>query len=116
LANTYFSKLASDSDYLSLLRIVIGESARFPELVKLYTQTVIHSGRKLLTEYFDSHPELNLRDAKYMAHIFMGSLVSFIAFQEIMHTQEIMPMSSEQLISNLVDLFLSKSDNKLINF
>jgi AcrR family transcriptional regulator len=114
LANTYFSKVASDSDYLSLLRVVIGESARFPELAKLYAQTMIHSGRKLLTEYFDSLPELNLGDAEYMAHIFMGSLVSFIVVQEIMHTQEIVLMSSEQLVSNLIGLFLSKSDNKLI--
>ena len=48
VAETYLTKVAENPDYLALFRIIITESERFPELAKLYTQTVIQRGRHLL--------------------------------------------------------------------
>jgi len=111
LAETYFLKVAGDRDYLSLLRLVIAESARFPEMAKLYTQSVIQHGRQMLGQYFDAHPELGISDSKAAAHIFFGSLVSFVVVQEILHGKEIIPLSSESLVNSLIELFLARTDN-----
>lgn len=78
VAETYFTKVASNPEYLALFRLIITESERFPELAKLYTQTVIQRGRKLLSQYFASHPELGITDPEATAQIFFGSLVSYV--------------------------------------
>ncbi len=104
VAETYLLKVAEDQQYLSLLKVIIAESSRFPEMAKLYYQTVIQRGRQLLSQYFDAHPELGIQDSEAAAHIFFGSLVSFVVVQEIMHGKEIMPLSSERLVDSLIDL------------
>lgn len=105
LAEIYLTKLA-DADYLNLLRIIIGESARFPELAQLYVRTVIQKGRLTLGTYFRSHPELKITDPEATAHIFFGSLVSFLIAQEVLHGKQIMPLAQEQLIDTLIAMVL----------
>lgn len=105
LAEVFFSKM-SDQEYISLLRIIIAESARFPELAQLYVRTVIQRGRIILIRYFASHPELNISDPEAMAHIFFGSLVSFVLSQEVLHGKHSMPIEKERLITSLVNLIL----------
>jgi AcrR family transcriptional regulator len=111
-----FVTLKSDQEYISLLRIIIAESARFPELAKLYTRTVIQRGRQLLCRYFDAHPELAIEDAEAMAQIFIGSLVSYILSQEILHGKETIPMESDRLINSLINLFINQSQLPNKNF
>lgn len=106
VAETYLLKVGEDQEYLSLLRIIIAESSRFPEMAKLYYQTVIQRGRKLLSQYFDAHPELGIKDSEAAAHIFFGSLVSFVVVQEIIYGKEIMPLSSQNLVDSLIDLIM----------
>ncbi|MGA7938168.1 MAG: TetR/AcrR family transcriptional regulator [Kovacikia sp.] len=103
-----FVGLKSDQEYISLLRVIVGESSRFPELAKLYTRTVIQRGRQLLCRYFDAHPELAMEDSEAMAHIFIGSLVSYILSQEVLHGKETIPMESDRLINSLINLFISQ--------
>ncbi|MEE3719754.1 TetR/AcrR family transcriptional regulator [Tumidithrix elongata RA019] len=112
LAETYLLKVAEDREYLSLLKVIIAESSRFPEMAKLYYQTVIQRGRQLLSQYFDAHPELGIKDAEAASHIFFGSLVSFVVVQEIIHGKEIMPLSSQNLVDCLIDLMVRGSTFK----
>lgn len=109
LATTYLQKVAGNPEYLALLRVIVSESERFPELAKLFSETVIIRGRTLLVEYFNARPELNITDAEAVAHIFFGSLVSHVMFQDIMHGRELMPMESDRLIHTLIDLILIRS-------
>ncbi len=104
LAEVYLLKVGEDREYLSLLKIIIAESSRFPEMAKLYYQTVIQRGRYLLSQYFDSHPELGIKDSEATAHIFFGSLVSFVVVQEIIHGKEIMPLPAQNLVDSLIHL------------
>lgn len=57
LAQIYFTQVVDSGHYVPLLRIVISESERFPELAKLFTQTVVQRGKKLLCEYFRHHSD-----------------------------------------------------------
>lgn len=94
----------SDQEYKSLLRVVVAESARFPELAQLYTRTVIQPVHHRLSLYFESHPEFNIPDPEALTHIFLGSLSAFILSQEVLYGKDIMPMENERLINSLIDL------------
>jgi AcrR family transcriptional regulator len=104
----FFTKVADNPDYLGLIRLIIGESERFPELAKLYTQTVVNQGRKILSRYFLSHQELGIDDPEAIAHIFFGSLVSHIIVQEMLYGKEIMPLSRDRLLDSLIDLVITQ--------
>jgi AcrR family transcriptional regulator len=105
VAAIYFTQVVGE-DYLALLRLVIGESGRFPELAKLYTQTVVQQGRSLLCQYFNGHPELGITDTEVTAHIFMASLVSFVVLQEGLYGKETMPIAQERLVNGLIAMVL----------
>jgi AcrR family transcriptional regulator len=105
LAKAFLKKM-KDEEYLALVRVVIGESARFPELTQLYTRTVIQPGLHELTTYLKSHPELHLNDPEAVARIVIGTLIAFVVTNEILYGKEIVPMASERLIENLVALVL----------
>ncbi|WP_016953495.1 TetR/AcrR family transcriptional regulator [Anabaena sp. PCC 7108] len=107
IAKTYFTKVADNPEYLALFRLIITESQRFPELAKLYTQTVIQRGRKLLSQYFASHPELGITDPEATAQIFFGSLVSYVMVQEILYGKEMMSLSRDRILDSLMSLVLA---------
>ncbi len=107
VAETYLTKVAENPDYLALFRLIITESQRFPELAKLYTQTVIQSGRYLLSQYFVLHPELGITDAEATAQIFFGSLVGYMMVQEMLYGKEMMPLSRDRILDSLMNLILA---------
>ncbi|MCX7595668.1 MAG: TetR/AcrR family transcriptional regulator [Fischerella sp.] len=111
LAETFFTKVADRPDYMPVLRLIVSESERFPELAKLYTQTVIIQGRKLLVQYFAAHPELVIADPEAIAQIFFGSLVSHTILQEMLYGKELMPLSRDRLIDSLMNLLLVQKED-----
>ncbi len=110
LAETYFTKVADNPDYLALFRVIVAESERFPELAKLYTHTVIQRGRQLLSHYFACHSELGITDPEAMAQIFFGSLVSYVMVQQMLYGNEMMPLGRDRLVDSLISLVLSKGE------
>lgn len=109
VAETYLMKVSENPDYLALFRVIITESQRFPELAKLYTQTVIQRGRYLLSQYFQLHPELEITDPEATAQIFFGSLVGYMMVQEILYGKETMPLSPERILDSLMNLILPRT-------
>ncbi|BAY15104.1 TetR family transcriptional regulator [Nostoc sp. HK-01] len=109
VGETYLTKVAENPDYLALLRLIITEAQNFPELAKLYNQTVVQRGRLLLSQYFASHPELGITDPEAIAHIFMGSLVSYVIIQEMLYGKELMDLSRDRLLDSLMNLVMSQS-------
>ncbi|MCC5637411.1 TetR/AcrR family transcriptional regulator [Nostoc sp. CHAB 5844] len=109
VGETYLTKVADNPDYLALLRLIITESQNFPELAKLYNQTVVQRGRLLLSQYFASHPELGITDPEAIAHIFMGSLVSYVIIQEILYGKELSCLSRDRLLDSLMNLVMRQS-------
>nr|WP_317134420.1 TetR/AcrR family transcriptional regulator C-terminal domain-containing protein [Leptolyngbya sp. 7M] len=111
LATVFLHKLGSP-EYLNLFRVLIAESARFPELAQLYSRTVIHRGRQMLSAYFRAHPELKIADPEAAAHIFSGSLVSFLLAQEILYGKQVSPLEGERVIKQLVALIVQQPDSR----
>lgn len=108
LAQAFLDRMSSP-DYLNVLRVIVAESGRFPELAELYNRTVIQRGRQILATYFQAHPELNILDPEAMAHVFAGTLVSFCLAQEILHGKQISALTGERVVNELIDLMLKRS-------
>ncbi|MEA5619078.1 TetR/AcrR family transcriptional regulator [Cronbergia sp. UHCC 0137] len=89
---------------LNLIRLIIGESGRFPLLAQVFLLNVDKPVFELLTQYFTDHPELQLSDPQAAARIFMGTLIHYKITQYMLHGQEILPLDRDRLIDNLVDL------------
>jgi AcrR family transcriptional regulator len=109
VATKLLDMLAVDEEYIAFLRLTIGESGRFPALAQLFIEALPKKVWSLLSHYFEEHPELNLPNPEATARIFMGSLISYVMTQQILHGQEIAPMNKDVMIDSLIDLIVRHS-------
>ncbi|MGP1373869.1 MAG: TetR/AcrR family transcriptional regulator [Almyronema sp.] len=109
VATKLLAMLATDEEYIAFLRLVIGESGRFPALAQLFVRALPQKVLLLLSQYFAAHPELNLPHAEATARIFIGSLISYVMMQKILHGQDMMPMESAVMIDSLIKLIVPSS-------
>ena len=100
----------SDRAFHNFIRIIIGESGRFPELAKAYVNNLAKPGIELLTKYFKSHPELNLPDEEAAVRVFIGTLVYYVMLQELLHGKDILPLESDRLVNTLTHLITVAKD------
>jgi len=107
LATKGLEQMAQDQEHRALMRVIIGESGRFPELAEVCVLYMMKPVFDTLTKYLREHPELNLADPEAVARIFLGALVHFHIAQELLYGKNILPMTNDRLIDNLVDLVLS---------
>ncbi|NJN86312.1 MAG: TetR/AcrR family transcriptional regulator [Leptolyngbyaceae cyanobacterium SL_7_1] len=102
-----------DPEYIAFVRLLFAESGRFPELAKLYYQEVIQAGHQFLSDYFKTHSEFHLTDPEMTARIFIGSLITYVFSQEVLHGKSIESIPKDQLINALIDLILSQRSGDL---
>jgi len=105
---TIFLERMDDPEYIAFWRLLIAESGRFPKLAELYTQEVINHGATCLSEYLQAQPGLSLKNPQMTAHIFFGSLASFVLWQEVLYGKRSMPVAPHDFIDHLVGLVLHK--------
>lgn len=110
LAQITLSRM-DDWEYVSLLRLVIGESARFPELGDLYLSRLVQPATQRLAEYFRSCDKLYFADPEATARIVHGSLIHFMVVQEILGGKHSMPLARDRAIGSLVDMILFASEH-----
>lgn len=108
IAEKLLNLLAVDDEYVAFLRLIIGESGRFPKLAQLFVKALPQKVWHLLSQYFEAHQKLNIANPEATARIFTGTLISYAMTQHILHGQEIAPMAAEPLIKSLVDLVVSR--------
>ncbi|HEY9870632.1 MAG TPA: TetR/AcrR family transcriptional regulator [Candidatus Obscuribacterales bacterium] len=92
--------------YQSFFRLVMAESARFPELVQIYVRRAVEPGTRLLEAYFVAHPSAGVSDPQAAARIFRSALASFALGQEILHGKHVLPLARERFVRALVDMVL----------
>ena len=100
----------SDRSFQDFMRIIIGESGRFPELAKAYVKNVAKPAIEVLTKYFRSHPALKLKDPEATVRVMMGTMIYFVMLQEMMHGKDIVPLKGDRVIKTLTDLITSDRD------
>ncbi len=93
-----------DWEYICLLRLLISESSRFPELAELYISRLVRPGIDNLTEYLRKSEKLRFADPEATARLIHGSLLYFIILQELLDGKHTVPLSRERMAGALVDL------------
>ncbi len=108
LATTVLEDFTHDNQRLpTFMRLIIGESERFPELAKTFVREVQKPLLERLQRYFASQPQLNLPDPEVAARIFAGSLVHYMIVQEVMHGKEILPLERDRMVDGLVSQLMA---------
>jgi AcrR family transcriptional regulator len=113
--NQFFDKLTTtvlrlfkDDEYERLIRLVIGESGRFPEIADLYLRTVLLKAMEISQTYYKLHPELGIKDSLAAAHITGCSFWSLIMWQKLLGGEKYAPLQSERVKKLLIELIGSK--------
>ncbi len=109
LATKALELMAIDQEHSALMRVIIGESGRFPELAQICVRAMIKPVVETLTQYLASHPELKINDPEALARILVGSLVHFHIVQDVLHGKDILPMESDRLINTMTNLIINNA-------
>jgi AcrR family transcriptional regulator len=105
--------LAEDKDEQTphlrdFIRLIIGESGRFPELAKIFVRKIcvpmIESLQLGFTETGEHEPEVS-------AYQFLGAVIFFDLLQNTLHGKEVIPMDSSYFINCLVKANVAKSNS-----
>jgi AcrR family transcriptional regulator len=115
LASNILEQINHEQEVLNLVRLIIGESGRFPLLAQEFVRNIDKPALELLSQYFQEHPELQLPDPEVAARMFLGTLVHFSIIQNMLHGQYILPMERDRLITHLVNLFISNRHPNILN-
>lgn len=108
LAANMLDSVATDGQLQAFMRLIIGESGRFPELADAYVRNLVKPVVEALTHYLESHPQLNLPDPEATVRIFIGTLVYYVIVQEVLHGKESLPMERDRLVDSLISLIVCK--------
>jgi TetR/AcrR family transcriptional regulator, regulator of autoinduction and epiphytic fitness len=98
--------MMNDKEHHAFMRVVVGESGRFPELAQVCVRSMTKPVLETLAKYLATHPELNVPDPEAMARILLGTLVHFHITQEVLHGKDIVPMESDRLLDTLINLIV----------
>ncbi len=96
----------NEPQFLNFMRLIIGESGRFPQLARAFVTNIEQAAFKKLCHYFTHCPHLTLSDPEATARIFIGAIVHFLIVQEMLHGKDIVPMERDRIIDNLVQMIV----------
>lgn len=109
LASNMLENIIEDKPFQAFMRLIIGESGRFPELARAFSHNTPRLFLSSLKDYLGTQSGLNLKDPEATARIFIGSLVHYVIFQELLYAKEVVPFARERMIQGLVDLIVNDS-------
>ncbi len=104
IANRALDIGISEPQFLNFMRVIIGESGRFPQLARAFVSNIEQTAFKMLCQYFTSCPSLKISDPEATARIFVGAIVHFLIVQEMLHGKDIVPMERDRIIDTLIHL------------
>lgn len=110
LATNMLDNIMSDQQLLAFMRLIIGESGRFPELARAFVRNLEKPVIEVLSQYLTFRSELKLPDPEAAARVVIGTLVHFVITQEMLHGKDILPMERDRLIDSLIYLIAGTSD------
>jgi len=111
LLTTVLTAIASDPDFVAFIRLVVGESRRFPALMWVFVERIHQPLIAALGAYLASHPELRLADPEAVARIVFGAIFYDVIIEVVLRDEDAAPSPSgrERLIAGLVDLLAPRA-------
>jgi len=111
MATAVLDEFANNPALLTLMRLIIGESERFPELAQTHVREIIKPLMERLSLYLASQPQLKLSDPVVAARIFTGSLVHYLIIQNIMQGHDILPLERDRMVNGLIQLMAAGGES-----
>jgi TetR/AcrR family transcriptional regulator, regulator of autoinduction and epiphytic fitness len=102
--------MANEPQFLNFMRLILGESGRFPQLARAFVSNVEQTAFQRLRRYFSDCPQFEFADPEAIARIFIGATVHFLIVQEIMHGRDILPMERDRIVDGLILLIVGKGN------
>ncbi|MGB3293168.1 MAG: TetR/AcrR family transcriptional regulator [Phormidesmis sp.] len=109
LASRVLEEFSNNHSLMTLFRLIIGESERFPTLAKTFVREVEKPMLEMLAAYLAAQPQLNFPDPPVAARIFVGAIVHYLLTQNIMQGSEILPMERDRMVKGLVHQMMAGS-------
>ena len=106
IAIDFLDKFSGEQPLLSLFRLMIGESGRFPDLAQTFVRNFERPILEKLSHLLTQHPDLTVADPDVTARFFVGSMVHYGIVQEILHGREILPIDRDRFIDGLIKLIV----------
>lgn len=110
IATRMLDNTMGDRAFQNFIRIIIGESGRFPELAQVYVNNLAKPAIETLTQYFTTHPELKLEDPEATVRVMIGTLIYYVVLQEMLHGKDILPLESDRLVNTLTKAIVRPQD------
>lgn len=107
IANRALDVGTHEPQFLNFMRLILGESGRFPQLARAFVSNIEQTAFRKLCHYFTHCPHLKLSDPEATARIFIGAIVHFTIVQEVLHGRDILPMERDRLINTLIGLIVT---------
>jgi hypothetical protein len=113
-ANRALDLATHKPQFLNFMRLILGESGRFPQLARAFVHNIDQTAFNRLCHYFKNCPQLHFADPEATARIFVGAIVHFIIVQEMLHGKEIVPMQRDRIINGLIDMIVTQQSSPTI--
>jgi hypothetical protein len=105
LANDVLDSCINNPEKITFIRLVMGESGRFPELGRAFVQHLDKPMLEALTHYLSS--QLDLANPTAVAYSFMGTLIFFLMIHEMLQAGDLVPMERDRLVDHLITMVKS---------
>jgi len=102
LANNMLDCCTNSPEKITFIRLILGESGRFPELGQAFVQHMDKPMLDVLTNYLSDRPELDLPDPQAAAYAFAGTLIFFMMTHVMLHGRDILQMDRDRLVDHLI--------------
>ncbi len=102
LANSILESCMGNAEKITFIRLILGESGRFPELGRAFVQHMDKPILDALTQYLSVCPQLNLPDPRAAAYMFTGTLIFFLMSHVMLHSHDILSMEHDRLVDHLI--------------
>lgn len=97
-----------DGAIIRLMRLIIGESERFPHLARTFVREIEKPMIEEFAAYFAKQPQLQLGDPMVTARVFVGSVVHYLIIQKVLHGSDILPLERDRMVDGLIELITAK--------
>ncbi|MGD1953283.1 MAG: TetR/AcrR family transcriptional regulator [Leptolyngbyaceae cyanobacterium] len=107
MATSFLTEAVNNKPFLTLMRLIIGESEKFPELAQAFVRELSKPMLERMSTYLGNHPQLHFSDPEIAARVFSGSMVHYLIVQEVMGGKELMPLECDRMVAGLIDIMMA---------
>ena len=107
------ASIMMDPDYLAILRTIIADTHRFPQLGEIYRSTVPERGFRIFLTLMERMRErgiVDVPDAEAATRLFFGPLVTYALLDGLFKPGEVPRPPGREKIEHIVDMYMKAID------